>query len=579
MRKIFTFICAALMSAGMWALTPQGSDAWDDATKTLTVNSNPDDYAYYGESDIENLVISDAVTSIGESAFANCSGLTSIEVASGNTTYDSRDNCNAIIETSSNTLIQGCQNTIIPNSVTSIGDEAFSGCTGLTSVTIGNSVTSIGQSAFAGCEGLTSITIPNSVTSIGGSAFIGCSGLTSVTIGNSVTSIGDYAFYRCSALTSVTINAESLESYGSGAFDDTHADLTIYVPAGSVDTYKAAENWADYAAKIVAIPGGGSSNSCGDGLTWEFNDKVLAISFDGEGTGAMDNWDSENPAPWYDDAPDIKYVEIAEGVTSIGAYAFADCDFFFIDLPATVTSIGENAFSNIAGHGITILSTECTLPQDLLENGNFEYIFVPAASVATYQDQYQAYDYLFAEIPSVKKTDNVILWDLNLCTSIMAGSPRDELEILNYHNTQGGITVTAEVDYMHGDVEAGFMYGGIVFECSGKLIFTSAVGNITHIEISGDRYDDPEIAGWTWTPGEGGDNGTLSWTGDAASVELPITQSTTLENTEIEFTLEGGATAIENTAVDTKAVKRIVNGQLLIEKNGKIYNAIGAEVR
>ena len=286
-----------------------------------------------------------------------------------------------------------------------------------------------------------------------------------------------------------------------------------------------------------------TANSCGDGLTWELNGDTLAISFDGEGTGAMDNWDSENPAPWYDDAPDIKYVEIAEGVTSIGAYAFADCDFFFIDLPASVTSIGENAFSNIAGQGITILSTSCTLPQDLVENGNFERIFVPAASVATYQALFPDDDYRFVEIPSVQQTDNVILWDYNLCTSIMAGSPRDELEILNYHNTQGGITVTAEVDYMHGDVEAGFMYGGIVFECSGKLIFTSAVGNITHIEISGDGYDDPEIAGWTWTPGEGGDNGTLSWTGNAASVELPIAYPSNLENTEIEFTLEGGEPA------------------------------------
>ena len=102
-------------------------------------------------------------------------------------------------------------------SVTSIGDKAFYGCNGLTSITIPNSVTSIGDEAFEGCNGLTSITIPNSVTSIGDEAFQYCSGLTSVTIPNSVTSIGNSAFSGCSGLTSVTI-PNSVTSIGGGAF-------------------------------------------------------------------------------------------------------------------------------------------------------------------------------------------------------------------------------------------------------------------------------------------------------------------------------------------------------------------------
>ena len=104
-------------------------------------------------------------------------------------------------------------------SVTSIGEGAFSGCSGLTSVTIPNSVTSIGGSAFQSCSGLTSVTIPSSVTSIGQSAFSYCSGLTSVTIPNSVTSIGNSAFSRCSGLTSVTI-PNSVTSIGQSAFSD-----------------------------------------------------------------------------------------------------------------------------------------------------------------------------------------------------------------------------------------------------------------------------------------------------------------------------------------------------------------------
>ena len=134
-----------------------------------------------------------------------CKGLTSIIVKNGNTVYDSRENCNAIIETTTNKLINGCNTTIIPNSVTSIGEYAFCGCRGLTSITIPDSVTSIGEYAFCGCSGLTSITIPDSVTSIGGYAFRYCRGLTSITIPNSVTSIGKYAFYDCTQLSIIRI--------------------------------------------------------------------------------------------------------------------------------------------------------------------------------------------------------------------------------------------------------------------------------------------------------------------------------------------------------------------------------------
>ena len=148
-----------------------------------------------------------------------------------------------------------CHNLIsvtMPDTVTSIGGFAFSNCTGLTNVTIGNGVTSIGNRAFQGCRSLTSITIPDSVTSIGDRAFNSCSSLSSITIPDSVTSIGDYAFQSCSGLISVTAKATTPPSLGASALSSTN-NCPIYVPADSVDAYKAASGWSDYASRIQAI--------------------------------------------------------------------------------------------------------------------------------------------------------------------------------------------------------------------------------------------------------------------------------------------------------------------------------------
>ena len=150
-------------------------------------------------------------------------------------------------------------------SVTSIGSSAFSGCSGLTSVTIPNSVTSIGGGVFYGCTGLTSVTIPNSVTSIGGYAFQNCSGLTSVTIPNSVTYIEDQAFANCDELTDVYCQAEKLRNEGwSGEGLYTHLDafkdsypqyMTLHVPAASVEAYRSTEPWSQFKA-FVALEDG-----------------------------------------------------------------------------------------------------------------------------------------------------------------------------------------------------------------------------------------------------------------------------------------------------------------------------------
>lgn len=165
------------------------------------------DYAFDGCTVLTGITIPNSVTSIGEYVLSYCNTLTNIAVDSSNTIYDSRNNCNAIIETTTNKLIQGCSTTVIPNDVTSIDNGAF-----------------------YGHYSLTSITIPSSVTSI-----------------------GDEAFYECDELTSVTINATTPPTLGDDAFYDTN-NCTIYVPSGSVEAYKSTSGWSSLASRIQAIP-------------------------------------------------------------------------------------------------------------------------------------------------------------------------------------------------------------------------------------------------------------------------------------------------------------------------------------
>ena len=221
--------------------------------KTYTVASISD-YAFYDCVFLTSVTIPNSVKSIGRQAFGGCYSLTSIKVEAGNSTYDSRNNCNAIIETATNTLIAGCKNTVIPNSVTSIGEDAFRCCSSLTSIIIPNSVTSIGEEAFYGCSGLTSVTIGSGVTTISEDAFSGCTNLTSITIGNSVTSIGKSAFYDCYRLTSIYIlNSVPPTCFGLSTFKcstnyvrdqyDVYNYATLHVPMGSKEDYSSAYEW------------------------------------------------------------------------------------------------------------------------------------------------------------------------------------------------------------------------------------------------------------------------------------------------------------------------------------------------
>jgi len=235
-----------------------------ESTGTLTISGTGamNDYNtpsskvpwYYALSSIKNVVINNGVTRIGSCAFKGCTGLTSVTIPSS-----TRVGSNAFDGCTELTSIT------IPNSVT-IEDYAFYGCTGLTSVTISYCVT-IGNYAFCGCTGLTSATISYCVT-IGKYAFLGCTGLTSVTIPSSVTSIGKEAFDGCTGLTSMTVEATNpplcgVNNYGDVVGLGINYNIPLYVPAGSVDAYKAADEWKKF-TNIQAIPATGVNEAAAE---------------------------------------------------------------------------------------------------------------------------------------------------------------------------------------------------------------------------------------------------------------------------------------------------------------------------
>ena len=205
-----TSLTSVVIPEGVTAI---GNSAFCECTSLTSVvipegETEIGNYAFYNCTSLTSIEIPSSVTEIGRSALKGCTSLTSIVVEEGNSTYDSREGCNAIIETATNELIQGCKSTIIPSSVTAIGDEAFYGFTSLTSVEIPSSVTEIGYYAFYGCTSLTSIEIPSSVTVIGWNAFEDCESLTSVVIPKGVTKIYESTFSGCTSLTSVVINGK-----------------------------------------------------------------------------------------------------------------------------------------------------------------------------------------------------------------------------------------------------------------------------------------------------------------------------------------------------------------------------------
>ena len=371
------------------------------------------DSAFNGCSRLTSVIIGNSVTSVGENAFEGCYGLTSLTIGNslkqiefktfkdcrrllsifvneGNSVFDSRNNCNAIIETASNTLLVGCMSTVIPHSVTSIGNKAFYGCSGLASMDIPNTVINIGKDAFTGTawynaqpDGIvyaglcaykykgtmpkgTSVVIKKGTISILREAFCGCEGLKSVDIPDSVERIGSNAFSGCSGLKSVVI-PDSVKCVGSGAFYgtawyDSQPDGLVYagscvyrykgtIPKGtSVEIKKGTTSISDYAfagckgLTTLTIPN--SVTNIGF-LVFSGCEELTSIAVE-NGNKVYDSRDNCNAI--IETATNTLLVggnltTIPDSVTSIGAWAFyGRIGLTWVTIPNSVTSIGEGVF-------------------------------------------------------------------------------------------------------------------------------------------------------------------------------------------------------------------------------------------
>ena len=330
-------------------------------------------YKYKGTMPVNTkIVVKEGTKKILDSAFSGCSGLTSIT---------------------------------IPSSVTSIGGAAFSDCSGLKSVEIPESVTSIGENAFFN-SGLTSVTIPNSMTSIGNRTFERCDHLTSVIIGNSVTSIGDAAFMGCSNLISVTIG-NSVTSIGEGTFSCCSSLTSITIPNSVTDIRSCA--FYDCSA-LTSVTMGNSVNHIGRiAFSVSLHKNITTVSISDVVSWCKIKFDSYDANPLYRaehlylNGNEVNNLVVPDGVTGIGAYSFYNCkSITSVEIPNTVTSIGNQAFYNCSGlTSLTIPESVTSVGGAALEGAKLRNIVIKAKTPPSGESAFsdQSYNHATLMVP------------------------------------------------------------------------------------------------------------------------------------------------------------------------------------
>ena len=695
-KKIFTLLLAIVASVGtLFASNTQVDGIWynfDSSTQTAEVTYRGSNYASYSNEYSGSVTIPSSVTynnktysvtSIGDYAFLYCTGLTSVTIPNsvtsiGDEAFYGCSGLTSITIPNSVTRIgegafaycSGLTSVTIPNSVTSIGDFAFLYCTSINVVddnpnysskdgvlfdkqqttliqypggkqgayVIPNSVTSIGNYAFYGCSGLTSITIPNSVTSIGKDAFKNCSGLTSIMIPNSVTRIGNHAFCNCSGLTSVTIEADTPPTIGIYCFySDDYRDyfplnISIYVPCGSLDTYKTAEGWSDYVSQIKYAPlpykistqtengsitttdvttlticdepfvtctatanygyhftqwsDGNTDNpriieltqdttftaefapdrvgTCGKdlALVWSYdpNSKVLTIGNAGSFTENM-QFGAEAPN-------EMEELVIGNSVTAIGANAFAGISTLKkVTIGESVKTIGEQAFYNCVNLE-TIFNYRPT-PTNAYSNAfdgvdKFECeLYVLTGSINMYKAAAVWRDFYYTYAIGAEET--------TVTTNDVQVEPQDNAVTLTWPTSNNAATYTIEI------TKDSIVFCTLIFNANGQLTgiafaldregtyhAPAAIMTANGLQFTVTGLSSNTLYGYSLTTKDAANQALATYSGDFTTTGGGVT--TEIDNTS--FLLYDG----------TEGTRKIIrNGRILILRGDKTYTTTGQE--
>lgn len=436
-----------------------------------------DNRAFVECSGLTGITIPKSVTYIDYEAFEACTNLASITVDPDNTVYDSRNNCNAIIKTESNELICGCMNTVIPDSVTSIGDYAFCDCTGLTCIDIPGSVTHIAylQSAFAGCSGLKSITvdpantvydsrnncnaiiitnsnlliygcmntvIPDAVTRIDGNAFYDCTGLTSIDIPDSVTSIDPHAFRGCTGLTSVKLSG-SLTYINHSTFCDCTSLTSVIIP----NSVKGIDSRA------------------------------------------------------FSGCTSLTSVIIPDSVTGIGNLSFYDCpNLTSVTIPASVKFFGESTLGiNDSGFtdGFRIYGYEGSAAETYASKNHFTFI-----KLTDHQDKASGVsasvtddvELRVADVLDQMPANTIKAYDISLLKNGKAVQPANVVTVKIPCDDPDAKVYRQETDGSLTDMNAVYRDGYLVFKTTHFSRYLVATGAEVDLAICGDADGDGQIS-------------------------------------------------------------------------------------
>ena len=506
----------------------------------------------------------------------------------------------------------------IGESVEIIGGQAFQGCHRLKSITLPESLKIIGENAFHVCTSLTSVVIPDSVTTIEGSAFESCSALESLTIGKSVNYIGLLVVNGCSSLKLIDCKATTPPNFDSMInmgvnFMSCPSDLVVYVPCGATNAYKNHQHWSYFGnkiqeasytidvysqdsnkghvvvdqnsicdgAQITAIPHEGYSfiqwtdgntdnprrfeitrdttftavfdqifkGQCGDSLYWHYALNTLTIT----GTGAM--WDNR---PWGSVVNEIEHVSLPTGLTYIGDDAFQDClGLHNIDIPGTVNSIGDYSFNGC--RNLTAINCYPLLPPYAETTSFSNYsaqLNAPCDSLEAYK-----YDMVFGQFRNFE-----CIGSESTTTDGVSIEPTSNTATVTWPTEEGAEIYTIEI--MNGDE----VFCLLTFNADGMLL------NIAFAPSRNGHHHPAQYAEQTTN----GLRFTITNLHEGTRYGYDITakdeEDQTLSTYSGEFTTES-LTAVENIILpDNNTHKILHNGQLLIIRDGKTYNAMGQEM-